>query len=54
MVAVASPMKVTIFCTGTRKNGEPCNHKLGVLQADVFVGTISIKCPKCSTLAIFR
>ena len=49
-------MKVTIHCTGTRKN-EPaklCNHVLGILDVEQFVGTLSIKCPKCGTVAIFR
>lgn len=47
-------MTTRIRCTGSRKDGKLCDQLLAVLDVEEFVGVISIKCPRCGSLAEFR
>ena len=46
---------VRMNCTGfDKKRNEPCGYMFGEMTADQFVGTLSMKCPKCHTMVVFR
>ena len=53
MAQAPTSRRVVLICTGRRKDGTRCEHKLGVLNALVFEGIIEIKCPKCGKVTTF-
>ena len=47
-------MRVSVRCTGARKDGRLCDFLLARIEWTAFDGKLELVCPKCHTKTVFR